>query len=188
MSLDSLINNNTTDKNTIHTYLQTYETLFQKRKGSNINILEIGIFDGGSIKLWKDYFINGIIYGVDICNANNVKHSDIISNNSVKLFFETDAYNDIFVKQTLENIEFDFLIDDGPHTLDSMKYFIQHYSKLLKDDGVLIVEDIQEYNWIDMLTSVTPEHLKQYIKVVDLRSIKNRYDDIMFIIDKSQTL
>ena len=30
-----------------------------------------------------------------------------------------------------------------------------------------------------------PEHLKQFIKIYDLRPNKNRYDDIVFTIDKS---
>ena len=35
-----------------------------------------------------------------------------------------------------------------------------------------------------MLKNETPDHLKQFIKVYDLRGNKNRYDDIVFTIDK----
>jgi SAM-dependent methyltransferase len=188
MSLESLINNNTTDKNTYHTYLETYETLFQKKRDDNVNILEVGIYHGGSIKLWRDYFQNGTIYGLDICDRNFVVEKDILTDNRVKLFFNTDAYNNDFTKQNLASIQFDFVIDDGPHTLDSMKFFVEHYSNLLKEDGVLVVEDVADFSWIEILTATTPEHLRQYIKVVDLRDKKNRFDDLMFIIDKSMTL
>ena len=78
------------------------------------------------------------------------------------------------------------MLDDGPHTLHSMKIFIQLYSQIMTEDGILIIEDVQSIDWIDELTKVVPEDLKQYIKSYDLRHIKNRYDDIVFTINKSK--
>jgi hypothetical protein len=79
------------------------------------------------------------------------------------------------------------MLDDGPHTLESMKTFIKLYSQLMTDDGILIIEDVQEWDWIEILKRETPDDLKKYIVVHDLRKNKNRHDDILFIIDKSQT-
>jgi hypothetical protein len=76
------------------------------------------------------------------------------------------------------------MLDDGPHILESMKKFIKLYSQLMTDDGILIIEDVQDLEWIDILKNETPEHLKQFVKVYDLRANKNRYDDIVFTIDK----
>ena len=55
----------------------------------------------------------------------------------------------------------------------------------MTDDGILIIEDVQEWNWIDILKNEVPVHLKQFIKVYDLRENKNRYDDIVFTINKN---
>ena len=77
------------------------------------------------------------------------------------------------------------MLDDGPHTLDSMKRFITLYSQLMKEDGILIIEDVQDWEWIEILKNEVSDHLKQYIKVYDLRNVKGRYDDIVFTIDKS---
>ena len=66
-----------------------------------------------------------------------------------------------------------------------MKTFIKLYSQLLSDDGILIIEDVQGINWLHTLIDETPENLKQFIKMYDFRENKNRYDDIVFIIDKS---
>ena len=41
---------------------------------------------------------------------------------------------------------------------------------------------------IDILKNEVPEHLKPFIKIYDLRKNKNRYDDIVFTIDKSSSL
>ena len=55
----------------------------------------------------------------------------------------------------------------------------------MTNDGILIIEDVQSWDWIDVLINETPDHLKEFIKIYDLRLIKGRYDDIVFTIDKS---
>ena len=77
------------------------------------------------------------------------------------------------------------MLDDGPHTLESMLQFIRLYSQVMKDDGILIIENVQSIDWIYLLRSEVPAHLKQFIRVFDLRDIKNRYDDIVFTIDRT---
>ena len=56
----------------------------------------------------------------------------------------------------------------------------------MTDDGILIIEDIQDINWINILTNVVPDNLKQFIEIFDLRSNKDRYDDILFVINKNK--
>jgi hypothetical protein len=76
------------------------------------------------------------------------------------------------------------MLDDGPHTLESMKQFIKLYSKIMTNDGILIIEDIQSWDWVETLKYYVPTHLKKFIKIYDLRPNNNRYDDIVFTIDK----
>ena len=190
MSLSQLIDDKLTDKNTTHSYLGLYETLLFRKKETAKYVLEIGIGDfgeknGGSIKLWKDYFVNAKIIAVDILPINSVIN-ELINNERVSLYTETDAYNEEFIENNLtkQNIKLDFILDDGPHTLESMINCIQLYSNLLADDGILIIEDVQSWDWIAILENSVPENLKKYIKSYDLRQNKNRYDDIVFTIDK----
>jgi hypothetical protein len=77
------------------------------------------------------------------------------------------------------------MLDDGPHSLESMKQFIKLYSQIMTDDGILIIEDVQSWDWIDILKKEVPDHLQKFIIIYDLRPNKNRYDDIVFTIDKS---
>lgn len=187
--LQEIIDNSSTDKNTVHSYLSLYEELFKTKQHTAKRILEIGIGDfteknGGSIKLWKDYFTNATIYGLDILNKNRVL-DELLNNERVKLYTETDAYDsNFFTNEFLNNsLKFDVLLDDGPHTLNSMIAFIKLYSNVMMDDGILIIEDVQSWDWIIPLTEAVPEHLKPFIKTYDLRPNKNRYDDILFTID-----
>ena len=189
MSLKELINNDSTDKNTTHSYLETYELLFSKRKTKTKNVLEIGIGDfeelnGGSVELWHNYFPNATIYAVDILDITRV-FPHIQNNPPIQLFTGSNAYDQHFFETTFldKNIKFDIIIDDGPHTLESMKQFINLYHQVLAPGGILIVEDVQDIDWIEHLTNVTPDSLKEFIKVYDLRNNKGRYDDILFTIE-----
>jgi hypothetical protein len=185
MSLEQIVENSRTDKNSTHSYLPLYQSLLIKKKESAKNVLEIGICGGGSIKLWSDFFLNANVYGLDIMNIQNV-WEDIKNKEKIILHTSIDAYNnDFFTKYFLNQyIKFDFMLDDGPHTLESMKQFIKLYSQIMTDDGILIIEDVQSWDWIDTLKNEVPENLKQFIKIYDLRPNKNRYDDIVFTIDK----
>ena len=188
MSLEELVDNSRTDKNTIHSYLPLYQNLLIKKKETAKNVLEIGIYHGGSIKLWSDFFINANVYGLDIIHIDNVWEG-IKNKDNIILYTSKNAYNeDFFIANFLyKNIKCDFMLDDGPHTLESMKEFIRLYSQIMTDDGILIIEDVQSWDWIEILKNEVPENLKQFIKIYDLRPNKNRYDDIVFTIDKLNT-
>lgn len=185
MSLELFIDNSRSDKNTTHSYLPLYQRLLEEKKQSAKNVLEIGVWAGGSIKLWSDFFPNATVYGLDIIHIDDV-WEEIKNKNNIILHTSSDAYNlDFFTEKFLKNnIKFDFMLDDGPHTLESMIQYIKLYSQIMADDGILVIEDVQDLSWIDFLREEVPLHLKQYIKVYDLRSNKNRYDDIVFTIDK----
>jgi cephalosporin hydroxylase len=186
MSLKSLIDNERTDKDTTHSYIDLYDKLLSKRKETAFNILEIGIYLGGSIRLWADYFTYATIYGLDTMPIDYVWNG-IKNKKNIILHTSTNAYDEEYFNYTLlqKNIKFDMILDDGPHTLESMKTFIKLYSQLLTNDGILIIEDVQSIDWLEYLIDSTPDKLKQYITTYDLRTNKKRYDDIVFTIDKS---
>lgn len=189
-SMNNISDNNLTDKNTAHSYFDTYEQLFEPIRKTASNILEIGIYWGGSIQLWRDYFTNAQIYGVDISNIDFIKKESIKNDHHITLFTDTNGYDDYFIQQNFidNNIKFDLVLDDGPHSLESMTLFIVKYSLLLSENGILIIEDVQDINWINILHSYVPYNLKKYIQVFDLRHKKGRYDDILFVINKNITV
>lgn len=105
--------------------------------------------------------------------------TDILKLKRVKCFFNTDAYDEKFSNTITD---YNVIIDDGPHTLESMKTFITLYSKCIKLDGFLIIEDIQDIEWCQELTKLVPENFTTTVK--DLRHVINRYDDIMLIMKR----
>lgn len=168
------IKNYDTDKNTVHSYIeQVYDKLFDNP--SITNILEIGAFNGGSALLWHDYFINAAIDIVDInrCDA-------ILNHNRINHIVD-NAYS-LELLKTLNS--YDIIIDDGPHTLDSMIFVVDHYISLLKSGGLCVIEDVQAYSWFTILTTRIPKGYSY--QIIDLRHIKGRYDDMMLIIKREE--
>jgi hypothetical protein len=187
MSLVELVDNNRTDKNTVHSYLPLYERLLFPRKESVKNALEIGICQGGSIKLWHDYFPNATVFGLDCMHINGI-WSELKNKDRINLYTSTNAYDRSFIQSEFVNKSrrFDFILDDGPHTFESMRTFVNTYSRLLTDDGILILEDVQQWGWIEHLLNEVPGELKNFVHLYDLRWNKGRYDDIVLVIDKTK--
>lgn len=175
-----------TDKNTAHSYLSLYDELLCRKKFTCRNMLEVGICYGGSIELWDKYFPNGTITAIDILEER--KLPDLLKNQNKIRLISGDAYSPFLFTSLFRGKKFDFVIDDGSHTLESQIKFLTMYSMLLEDDGILIIEDIQDINYLEILKENTHSDLKPYIKTFDLRKNKNRYDDIVFCIDKSNSV
>lgn len=184
--MDKIIDNSKTDKNTVHSYTQVYEELFNKKRLTANKVMEIGVQRGGSIKLWNNYFQNAVIYGLEISKNINSYLKKVIENKNIRYINGIDAYNKKFYSSFISENKnsFDIVIDDGPHTLESMIIFVEKYIDLLKEDGILVVEDVAKIEWIDILKKFIKEEDKKFIKVYDRRNIKGRFDDILFVVDK----
>lgn len=174
------------DKGTIHDYINGwYSSEFTPIRHDNLNILEIGIQHGYSIKLLSEWFYNSTIYGIDNFEDPKIIKSNtlnLITNNNIN-FFEEDAYQkkclDLFSDNSL-----DYIIDDGPHYLESNLYCIEYWYKKLKMGGTMIIEDIQN---IESEVSYYQDICKKNnipFEIVDLRSRKNRHDDVLLIFKK----
>jgi hypothetical protein len=82
-------------------------------------ILEIGVDNGGSIFMWREYFPEANIIGIDNKDCPQLENRDRIN------FVVEDAYSYKALDQ-LPN-DFDVIIDDGSHTLESMTFVIKEY-------------------------------------------------------------
>jgi hypothetical protein len=181
-----LLDDSRSDKNTRHSYARTYSSLFYDKMTTARYIMEIGVSKGGSIRMWHDYFRNSHIYGLDIMKYDDM-WSRIKGVKRIILYAERDAYNQSFVQQTFQdkNIRFDIIIDDGPHTLQSMQLAILYYLPVLAPDGIFVIEDVQRTEWVALLRNVTPLADSGNVEIYDLRSTKNIHDDILYIINRS---
>lgn len=168
-----------TDKESYHRYCSAfYEEEFLKYRDKPIKLLEIGTQKFGSLLLWNHYFTHPdtIIYGVDIDDYKSLHK--IITLPRVK-FIKDNAYDKNLVEQ-LPNM--DIIIDDGPHTRQSQLDFLQLYLSKLTPGGVMVIEDILDFNWITDYTNALPEGY--FPVIIDARKESGVKDSLLFVIRK----
>jgi precorrin-6B methylase 2 len=162
-----------------HSYIDNfYNEEFKKYKNKNISLCEIGIDTGGSIAIWSKYFPDSNIIGIDN-NTSRLKDEYKSYNFDNVRYIIDNAYDSDLVK-SLPN--FDIIIDDGPHTFESQKEFIQLYSSKLNPGGVMIIEDVKSIDYIEEFNKILmPGYTSEFI---DLTVTDNLYDSILYIIRK----
>lgn len=171
-----------TDKNTLHNFTGIYAYLLDQYRDSKGRLLEIGVQHGGSSLLWHEYLPE---FFLDLVDTQDIVPDKIWDNMDPKRydFYQADAY----CKSALDvfsEFEYDIIIDDGPHTLVSQQFTVQHYYPLLKSGGVMVIEDIQDVHHLDALTSCVSKTDRDGIRIFDVRETKGRYDDLIWAIIK----
>jgi len=164
-------------KHKFHSYVENiYNDLFEPIRNSTKNVLEIGILYGGSLEMWRDYFSNATIFGVDMgepCKDHGCRRM-------VQMM--ADAYSDSFL-EFLPDDYFDIIIDDGPHTPNSQLYFIKNYASKVKKGGLLICEDVASMEIFEGLQANIPIFCKEYC-LFDLSQNDRRSDSRVIAIRK----
>ena len=128
-------------------YFDVYEEYFTKFRDKNITFVEIGIYNGGSLKVWRDFFgPKSRIIGIDI-NPDCKKFEE----DGIEIYIGNQS-DPIFWKNFFNKVgNVDVILDDGGHTnLDQIITTVQCVDKI-NDGGILMVEDtltsyINEYN------------------------------------------
>ena len=164
------------DKSSKHSYELCYEKHFLPVKNEPINILEIGIFKGESMKVWLEYFPNATVYGIDIFQRIKENELPILKNPRVK-YLKLDSVSEQAKQIITENwgdIKFDFIIDDGLHTPVANRLTFLNFINFLKNDGVFFIEDVypidkmeKPHPWFKQSGRIEQYTLKQYQKFIE---------------------
>lgn len=129
-----------TDKATYHKYLDFYEKNLPDRKFKG-RLLEIGILQGSSLRMWHEYYPKAEIIGIDL----NDKHLEAPGTQMI-IADATKPY------QVEPLGMFDIILDDGSHfTADQQASFMHLYYNQLNKGGFYIIEDLH--------TSVLPQYI-----------------------------
>jgi len=124
-------------------YFEAYERHFKKYRNKKINVLEIGVCDGGSLQMWKNYFGDQAnIYGVDIDPRCKQFEED-----GIKIFIGDQA-DRLFLNEIRREIgPIDILIDDGGHEMEQQKITFLELFDSVTDDGIYLCEDLHTSYW-----------------------------------------
>ena len=158
--------NNVTNDRHCHPYTLFYESMFKNQKNEILKIAELGILDGASLLMWKEYFTNSEIYGFEYNDDLINKFKQNFNNDRITLSNIDVTNKDSIIKSFSEiNQLYDIIIEDTTHQFEDQIRVIENVHKYLKPGGILIIEDIfKSYNENDYITRLTPilEHFQDY--------------------------
>lgn len=135
-----------------HHYFDIYTKHFGQYRDRPIKMLEIGVFRGGSLRMWKDYFHpDSIIVGIDVdktCKAHEIADRNVF----VRIGSQADP--EFLAEVNGEFGPFDIILDDGSHKTHHQNIsFGVLFRPALKDGGCYMVEDVHTNYWLKTVDS-----------------------------------
>lgn len=124
-------------------YFEIYHRHFSRFRGQPVNLLEIGIYSGGSLPMWLSYFGDDCrVFGVDIEEACKCYETDRIE------VFIGDQGDRAFWRRFRETTpEIHILIDDGGHTAEQQIVTLEEMLPHMPLGSVYVCEDVHgEFN------------------------------------------
>ena len=152
-----------------HSYSIVYDNIFKAfDRNEKLDILESGVEYGGSLYAWKEFFPNARITGVDIVDQRKIVRDDVE-------FVLSD------IKEYKADRQFDIIIEDGSHSNEDAIWAAVNLSKLLKPNGILIIEDVQEGFMVPFILwgKLMGDYL---LEAIDMRRITNSHDNFLIVI------
>ena len=127
-----------TDKSSsCHGYLNFYDSVLKHLRDRSVTLLEIGVFNGASTKMWRDYFSNGQIVGLDIDErCRHIAEGRI----TIEIGDQSDVAD--LSSISAKYGPFDIVIDDGSHIWDHQITALQYLYPFVKTGGFYILEDL----------------------------------------------
>jgi hypothetical protein len=120
-------------------YFPVYHRHFAKFVGRPVNVLEIGIYSGGSLPMWRDYFgPHANVFGVDVeptCKSYEGER--------IKVFIGDQADPKFWKRFKAEVPALDVVIDDGGHYPHQQATTLEQTLPHLRPGGVFVCEDVQ---------------------------------------------
>jgi hypothetical protein len=132
---------------TCHNYTPAYHQLFKDRREQVKSVLEIGIGGGHSLRMWKDYFPNALICGLD-SNKDCLFVEDRIQCYAADQYNELDLLTTVYavglpIRENDYRPKFDLIVDDGSHEPAHQIFTAQVLLPYLARDGIYVIEDIE---------------------------------------------
>lgn len=136
------------DKWGLHRYTPYYEDHFRQHRDKAVSLLEIGIgghdrpdAGGASMRMWRQYFLRGQIYGIDIFDKSALNGSRLRT-------FRGHQGDESFLAKVLEETgPLDIIIDDGSHINRDVLTSFHYLFPRLRAGGLYVIEDLQTAYW-----------------------------------------
>lgn len=155
MQLTEIAKNYPTDKEFEHNYYdRVYQNLFEPIQNSVTKLCEIGVkglwgergwVDGNSLRVWRDFFPNAQLLGLDIAPFDDTDLGP-----RVTVEYIDQSKRDLVVERSNSMSNYDIIIDDGSHVMLDQQITLAHFFKSLKSGGIFICEDLHTSLEVEM--------------------------------------
>jgi SAM-dependent methyltransferase len=128
-----------TDKSASPGYLADFEEVLGDRRTRPAAVLELGVFHGGSLQMWRDDFAEGPVVGLDL---SPVQVSD--PSGRVRIYAGSQGDRDLLDRIRAECAPdgFDLIVDDCAHIGRLARASFWHlYPRHLRPGGIYVIED-----------------------------------------------
>lgn len=124
-------------------YFPIYEKWFNPYRGKDIVFVEVGVYQGGSMQMWKNYFgKDAKIIGVDVDERCKQFEEEQIS---IEIGSQSDRN---FWAAFMEKYpRVDILLDDGGHMMNQQIVTFREMFPHIKDGGLYMCEDCHTSYW-----------------------------------------
>ena len=135
-----------TDKYWVHSYTKLYDRHIGYLRPTAKKILEIGVYRGASLLLWREAFPNAEIYGVEKRTA--IWQEFLANQKRIKVFVGHQEDVPFLKREVIPNGKFDVIIDDGLHHPKETKEAFNALWDSVAEGGWYIIEDLYgQYKW-----------------------------------------
>jgi hypothetical protein len=130
-------------------YLEIYDSRLARFRETDVNVVELGIAHGGSLRLWRAYFgQQAHLFGLDIAPSTKKYVKDPMYGSPDKVVIGDEADSGFWDRVQREIPRIDVFIDDGGHRPGHQQLTLERVLSMLAPGGVYIVEDIIEQSFV----------------------------------------
>jgi len=121
-------------------YTRAYYDLLKDVRDEPLRLLEIGLYNGGSMRMFREFLPNATLHGIDI-DPRCLAYQDEIPNSQVRLL---DQANPTALLAFIDELggAYDLILDDGGHTMEQQLVSFNTLWPQVTPGGVYVIEDI----------------------------------------------
>ncbi len=135
MTLDELSVKYDTDKgSTGHWYTPYYERIFSPIRNDVESLVEVGIGSGASLRMWRDYFLGAMIYGIDM-NPCNLSEPRIAC-------YDCEQTDSSRLTEYIQNKKPEIIVEDASHDMAKTMMTLDCLWPILQSRGWYVIEDM----------------------------------------------
>lgn len=137
--------------------LTIYEGFFYPFRNLDFDLLEIGVRDGGSFRLWERYFTRARIHGIDVMPS-----CQSLTNHRTSIVIGSQSDPGVLQKTIYSCNDLRIVVDDGSHYLPFMMASFKSLWPILKSGGIYVFEDSAitrhgvDLDWVGMRLNTEP--------------------------------